>query len=72
MDESSGRLLALQQVVVEQASRNPPGDEGLAGLPAGTIYHALVYQKATWTDTPPTLPADGPAPKNGGRNECLG
>jgi hypothetical protein len=72
VDESSGRLLALQQVVVEQASQNPPGADGLAGLPAGTIYDALVYQQATWTDTPPTLPADCPAPKQNGRNECLG
>ncbi|MBN6050426.1 CU044_5270 family protein, partial [Nonomuraea sp. RK-328] len=72
VDESSGRLLAMQEVVVEQASQDPPGDNGIAGLPAGSIYHALVYQKATWTDTPPTLPADCPAPKENGRNECLG
>ncbi|WP_329088500.1 CU044_5270 family protein [Streptosporangium sp. NBC_01469] len=72
VDEPSGRLLALQHVVVEQASQDPPGADGIAGLPAGSIYHALVYQKATWTDTPPTLPADCPAPKENGRNECLG
>ncbi|GGQ24473.1 CU044_5270 family protein [Streptosporangium pseudovulgare] len=72
VDESSGSLLALQQVVVEQASQDPPGADGIAGLPRGSIYHALVYQKATWTDTPPTLPADCPAPKRNGRNECLG
>ncbi|GLW12770.1 hypothetical protein Misp01_78980 [Microtetraspora sp. NBRC 13810] len=70
VDESTGQVLSLQHVVVKPWSKDS-GDEGLAGLPAGTVYHALVYQRATWTDTPPEIPAHCPVPRQGAREDCV-
>ncbi|MFI6734120.1 CU044_5270 family protein [Nonomuraea sp. NPDC050451] len=72
VEESSGRLLTLQNVVVKPWSQDAAGIEGLAGLPAGTVYHALVYQRATWTDTPAQLPEGCPAPTQTDRKDCVG
>ncbi|WP_214412114.1 CU044_5270 family protein [Sphaerisporangium fuscum] len=57
VDESDGSLLAVQNVVVKPLSKDPQGQPGLAGLPAGTVYHALVYERSGWTESPPKLPA---------------
>jgi hypothetical protein len=67
VDESSGRLLALQNVVVKPWSRDPAGGEGLAGLPAGTVY-----QRAAWTDTSARLPEGCPAPTRNDRKDRVG
>ncbi|GAA3122591.1 CU044_5270 family protein [Streptosporangium carneum] len=56
VDESDGRLLALQNVVVRPWLLDPAYISGVAGLPAGTVYRALVYERAGWTDVPPVLP----------------
>ncbi|MEV4224978.1 hypothetical protein [Nonomuraea sp. NPDC049725] len=72
VEESSGRLLALQNTVVKPWSQDPAGFEGAAGLPAGTVYHALVYQRAAWTDTPARLPEACSAPTQTDRKDCVG
>ncbi|MFD1540835.1 CU044_5270 family protein [Nonomuraea guangzhouensis] len=72
VEESSGRLLALQSVVVKPWSRDPAGSEGAAGLPAGTVYDALVYQRAAWTNTPARLPEGCSGAVQTDRMECVG
>ncbi|GAA4203799.1 hypothetical protein GCM10022252_61970 [Streptosporangium oxazolinicum] len=72
VEESSGRLLALQNVVMKPWSQDPAGHEGAAGLPAGTVYHALVYQRAAWTDTPARLPKGCSTSTQTNRKDCVG